>query len=82
MPSLEVTDSLDHLIASTDAVIICSATNNLAERMMACAKAKRAFIVEKPVSRNTEELVEARNLIKEYDPFHLIAFNRRYDPSV
>lgn len=82
LPSVTVTSDLDQAIAETDAMIICSATNTLAERIIACARAKRAFIVEKPVTRTTEELVEACRIIKENDPFHLIAFNRRYDPSV
>lgn len=39
-------------------------------------------MVEKPVTRTTEELIQVQRLIKENDPFHLIGFNRRYDPSV
>ena len=76
-----VADSVGELLASVDAVAICSSTATHADLIVAAARAGRAIFCEKPLSLDLAELDRALAATAEAGVALQIGFNRRYDPA-
>jgi myo-inositol 2-dehydrogenase/D-chiro-inositol 1-dehydrogenase len=76
-----VAGSVDALLASVDAVAICSSTATHADLIVAAARAGRAIFCEKPLSLDLAELDHALAATAEAGVALQIGFNRRYDAA-
>jgi myo-inositol 2-dehydrogenase/D-chiro-inositol 1-dehydrogenase len=76
-----VADGVGALLASVDAVAICSSTATHADLIVAAARAGRAIFCEKPLSLDLAELDRALAATAEAGVALQIGFNRRYDPA-
>ncbi|MGO1402973.1 MAG: inositol 2-dehydrogenase [Flaviflexus sp.] len=75
--------SADDLIADpeVDAVIICSPTPFHAEQVLACAKAGKPVLCEKPIAMDMDTVDQLEKDLEGLNPTVMMGFNRRFDPS-
>lgn len=74
-PMRALTDS------SVDAVVIASATNTHVDLIIACAKAGKAILCEKPIDLDMDRVKACADAIKACDASIMIGFQRRFDPT-
>ena len=67
---------------AVDAVIIGTPTDTHVALMLEAARAGRAVLCEKPIDLDTGRAVEATRTLAQLDARVMVAFNRRFDPSV
>ena len=73
--------SAEELIAASDAVAICTATDTHVDYIVAAAEAGKAVFCEKPVSLNLAEVDRAGAVLERTGTPFMVGFNRRFDPS-
>lgn len=73
--------SADEVIAASDAVAICTATDTHVDYIVAAAEAGRAVFCEKPVSLSLAEVDRASAVLARTGTPFMVGFNRRFDPS-
>lgn len=73
--------SADELIAVSDAVAICSATDTHVDLIVAAAEAGKAIFCEKPVSLSLAEVDRAGAVLERTGVPFMVGFNRRFDPG-
>lgn len=62
-----------------DIVIIASSTLVHADQVIACAKARKDFLCEKPIANSLEETIACTREVEESGVVALMGFNRRLD---
>jgi myo-inositol 2-dehydrogenase/D-chiro-inositol 1-dehydrogenase len=75
--------SVDAVLAdpAVEAVLIATSTDTHVALITAAAKAGKAVLCEKPIDLDTARAAACWAEIKHLDPFVMIGFNRRFDPS-
>lgn len=68
--------------ADIDAVLICSPTDTHADYIERAALAGKAVFCEKPISLDSERVKKTLAVVEALNVPIMIAFNRRYDPSL
>lgn len=63
------------------AVIICSPTPLHPEHILACAKAGKPAMCEKPVAMDIADVENLKAELAGLDPVVMLGFNRRFDPN-
>ena len=79
-----VAKSLDEIFEddSLDAVLIASSTETHAELIVQAAKAGKAVFCEKPIDLSVERVEAVVDHLAQHPVPFMLAFNRRFDPSV
>lgn len=72
----------DALAAGPDAVIVASPTNEHIKPALEAVKAGCHLFVEKPVSHNTEGLLEVLSIVKKKGLITLVGCNMRFHPGI
>ena len=67
---------------AVDAVLIASPTDTHAELIEVAAKAGKAIFCEKPIDLDLARVDHAADIVKQAGVLILIAFNRRFDPTL
>ncbi len=77
------TDDIDAVFTDpeVDAVIICSPTPLHVDHIVKAAKAGKPALCEKPVAMDSAAVDELHRRLEGLDPFVMMGFNRRFDPS-
>lgn len=65
-----------------DAVLIASPTNTHANLIEAAARAGKAIFCEKPIDLDLDRVDQAAEVIRQTGVIALVAFNRRFDPTL
>ena len=73
--------SAEEVIATSDAVAICTATDTHVDYIVAAAEAGKAVFCEKPVSLNLAEVDRAGAVLERTGTPFMVGFNRRFDPG-
>ncbi len=75
----EVVGSIAEACEKADAVIIASSTSSHAEVALACVKARKPFLVEKPVAHDVASAIQVRDAARQAGVLATAGFNRRFD---
>ena len=67
--------------ASVEAVLIASTTDTHVDLIVACARAGRPVLCEKPIDLDLRRALRCRDEIEALHPTVMVGFNRRFDPS-
>lgn len=75
----EMVGSVAETCEKADAVIIASSTSSHADVALACVKARKPFLVEKPVAHDVASAIQLRDAAQEAGVLATAGFNRRFD---
>ncbi len=67
--------------AEVEAVLIATTTDTHVELIIACARAGRPALCEKPIDLDMQRVLRCRDAIAPLGATVMIGFNRRFDPS-
>lgn len=76
-----VVDSEDEVIASCDAVYVCTWTSEHPRQVAKAGEAGRAVFVEKPLGIDLESSQRIVDLVEQYDVVHQVGLVLRYSPA-
>ncbi|MDA0996802.1 MAG: Gfo/Idh/MocA family oxidoreductase, partial [Proteobacteria bacterium] len=81
---IRLVDSLDEILADPeiDAVVLATPHTQHARQVIACAKAKKAVLVEKPFTLSSADAKRAIAAMKKARKPLCIGFNRRFSPPM
>lgn len=76
-----VADTVEEACAKADAVIIASSTGSHEAVALACIKAGKPFLVEKPVAQDQAAAIRVRDAALSAGIPSMVGFNRRFHPG-
>jgi len=78
--AMDIQELLDR--SDIEAVLICSPTDTHADYIERAATAGKAVFCEKPIDLSSERVRKLLDVVESLKPPIMIAFNRRFDPSL
>jgi myo-inositol 2-dehydrogenase / D-chiro-inositol 1-dehydrogenase len=78
---VEAAADAGELIASADAVAICTSTETHVELIEAAAGAGKAIFCEKPIAQDLDLVDRALAAVERAGVLFMVGFNRRFDPA-